>query len=272
MRNRTGPTRTSPGGARPWRERVAGAGLFLLLVLTGCGEGGGGEGPGEPLLVLAAASLNEAMPALLERFEARTGESVDLALGSTGSLAAQIENGAPADLFFAADEATVERLAASGSIRPGSVRRYAEGRLALVWRAGAVRPTSLRAVGEARYEVVAIANPEVAPYGAATREALRRVGVWEAVEGRVVQGESVAQAYQLVRTGNADVALVALSVVDTTPTELVPVDPALHAPIRQAAGVLERSVHPAAAELLAFVLSAEGQAILARHGFGAAGR
>src|SRR5690606_4802267 len=150
-----------------------------------------------------------------DRFESQAGARVDLALGSTGNLAAQIENGAPADLFFAADEATVERLVASGSIRPASVRTYVVGQLVLVWRDEVEPPVGPQALGESRYEVVAIANPEIAPYGAAAREALQQLGVWEAIEPRIVQGENIAQTYQFVQTGNADVALVARSVVDT---------------------------------------------------------
>jgi molybdenum ABC transporter molybdate-binding protein len=244
------------------------------LLSAGCADGGNEEGgvADEPLLVLAAASLSTALPVLIDRFERETGATIDLALGATGNLAAQIENGAPADLLFAADEVTVERLAAKGSIRPASVRPYAVGQLALVWRAGVEPPGGPQALGESRYEVVAIANPEIAPYGAAAREALQRLGVWHAVEPRLVQSENVAQAYQLVQTGNADVALVARSVVDTATAEFIPIDPRLHTPIRQAAGILQHSLHPAAEQFLDYVLSDAGQAVLAEHGFGRAPR
>src|SRR5690606_34685906 len=159
-------------------------------------------------------------------------------------------------------------------------------------------PVGPQALGESRYEVVAIANPEIAPYGAAAREALQQLGVWEAIEPRIVQGENIAQTYQFVQTGNADVALVARSVVDTAgrrvrevgvweaieprieqgentaqtyqfvqtgnadvalvarsvvdtaATEFIPIDSQLHTPIRQAAGILERSANPAAEQFL----------------------
>src|SRR5690606_17679857 len=118
-------------GAWIGASRAAIAALALSLFAAGC-AGGSEEADGAEggrLLVMAASSLNAAMPALVERFEARTGDSVVLVLGSTGNLAAQIENGAPADVFFAADEATVERLTASGSIRPGTARTYVVGEL-----------------------------------------------------------------------------------------------------------------------------------------------
>ena len=254
--------------------RTARVGLVAAILFAGCADVNNENGgvADEPLLVMAAASLSTAMPALIDRFESQTGASVDLALGATGNLAAQIENGAPADLFFAADEATVERLVASGSIRPSSVQTYVVGQLVLVWRDEVERPASLQQLAERRYEVIAIANPEIAPYGAAAREALQRSGVWEAIEPRIVQGENIAQTYQLVQTGNADAALVARSVVDTATTEFIPIDSQLHTPIRQAAGILERSTNLAAEQFLAYVLSDEGRTILEEHGFGRAPR
>lgn len=250
------------------------ASVLGIILWAACSEASnGGDGSAdERMLVMAAASLSGAMPVLIERFGRQTGGTIDLALGATGSLAAQIENGAPADLFFAADEVTMQRLAANGAICPSSVRTYAEGRLVLAWRAGLEAPTGPHALADPRYEVVAIANPGIAPYGAAAREVLERSGVWKAVESRIVLGENVAQTYQLVRTGNADVALLARSIVDTATTEFIPIDPQLHAPIRQAVGTTGRSRHPAAPQFLAFVLSDEGQAILAEHGFGPAPR
>jgi molybdate transport system substrate-binding protein len=148
------------------------------------------------------------------------------------------------------------------------VEAYARGRLVLVWRDGTRPPTSLEALGDARYQAVAIANPEHAPYGAAAREALGRLGIRHAVESRIVLGENVAQAYQFVETGNADVGLVALSVALADGAPHLPVPDSLHDPILQAAGVLERSTHPDARAFLDFVLGAEGQAMLAQHGLG----
>lgn len=243
---------------------------FALALLFARGMFGGGRAPSsdEPLLVMANASMREAMAALIGRFEADSGTPVTLVLGATGNLSTQVENGAPADLFFSADEATIERLLRKGLIRESTAQVYALGRLVLVWRAGVEPPSSLNSLVQERYRVVAIANPEHAPYGFAAREALRTAGVLEAIEPRVVQGESVTQAYQFVRTGNADVALVARSVVEGD-GKFLPIADSLHPPLRQAAGVLERSRHPAAADFLAFVAGAEGQSILGEYGFSA---
>lgn len=251
--------------------------LFAMATLTACsgdGEevGDATEEPSAPLLVMAAASLNTAMPELIAQFEANTGIPADLVLGATGNLAAQIENGAPADLFFSADAATVERLRNSGAIRPESVVNYANGELVLVWREGIEPPQSLADLADPRFEAVAIANPEHAPYGAAAREALQGLRIWDEMEPRVVMAENVSQSYQLVGTGNADAGLVSRSVLpNPSAIEFLPVDPALHTPIRQAAGVLVRSTHPGAQRFLDFVTSVTGQTVLQEAGFRAAG-
>lgn len=248
--------------------------LLAAAVAAGCaGDGRAGDSAEErPLLVMAAASLAEAMPEIIRVFEQQTGVPVDMASGATSTLAAQIEHGAPADLFFAADEATIDRLVMGGSIRDASVRRYATGRLALVWREGSATPAQLADLMAPAYQVVAIANPEIAPYGAAAREALGRSGVWDALQPRIVLGENVTQTYQLVRTGNADAALVSRSVLDTANADFVDVDPALHDPIHHSAGIVATSEHSAAQPFLDYVLSPGGQAILATYGFGAVPR
>lgn len=243
---------------------------LLLLLAAGCAGGDRPDEPGTPLLILAAASLNTTMPALIDAWQAEHPGEIDLVLGSTGNLAAQIENGAPADLFFAADVATVERLAGEGEIEPGSVRRYGSGELALIAREGGRLPDHLGELGDPEFEVIAIANPEHAPYGMAARQALERAGLWTVVEPRIVYGENVAQTYQLARTGNADVALVARSVLAEGEgwTEL---EAGLYDPIEQAAGRLAESTHPAAEPFLDFVLSPAGQDVLAATGFRPAG-
>lgn len=254
--------------SKRWRSRwLVGFGLALVQ-LAACGPEAGGRASSseQSLLVMANASMREAMGTLIQRFEADSGRRVTLVLGATGNLSTQIENGAPADLFFSADEATIARLQGKGLVRESTTRVYAQGQLALIWRADVEPPSSLHSLVEERYRVVAIANPEHAPYGFAAWEALRAAGVLGEIGPRIVQGESVAQAYQFVRTGNADVALVARSVLEKG-RKFLPVADSLHPPLRQAAGVLERSRHPAAADFLAFVAGSEGQAILGEYGF-----
>jgi molybdate transport system substrate-binding protein len=257
-------------------SRTAARRLVLFAaaaLLAACGErpaerGAAGD---PPLLVLAASDLQMAFEEIVPRFRAATGERVETVLGSTGNLAAQIRHGAPADLFFAANEAFLDNLVDAGRIVPESRRLYAVGRLALVTAPSRDPPAGVAALADPRYRVVAIANPEHAPYGTAAREALRSAGVWEAVRPRLVLGENVAQTYQFARTANADAAIVALSLVAGLPGGAVPhaVVPAdLHRPLRQAAGIVVGSRRPEAGRrFLDFVLSEEGRTILARHGF-----
>lgn len=236
---------------------------IAAVALAGCAA----DEPSEtPLLVLAAASLNQVMPELIDTYRAANGEEIELVLGSTGNLAAQIENGAPADLFFAADVETVDRLAGTGRLDPASVAVYGRGELAMLVADGSRLPASIEQLEDAAFQVIAIANPEHAPYGAAARQALEGAGIWEAVQERVVYGENVAQTYQLVRSGNADVAIVARSVL-MEDDAWAPVRPDLYMPIEQAAGITTEQPHPAASDFLRFVLSAEGQAILEAGGF-----
>jgi molybdate transport system substrate-binding protein len=248
-----------------------GTALAVLALAVGCRGDKGSSESGEPLMVMAAASLNRVMPELINRFEEKTGQQVTLVTGATGSLAAQLTNGAPADLFFSADEETVERLENEGLIRRGTVTPYAEGRLVLIWRDGAPPPASLVALSTGPYEVVAIANPEVAPYGVAALQALENSSVGESVEGVTVRANSVNDAYQFVRTGNADAGIVALSAIDPATEAHLMIDPSLYEPIRQAAGIVESSKNPSAARFLKFVTGEEGREILARYGFSAPG-
>lgn len=250
------------------KPRLARALLVLAWVLAACGDRTA-DAEKSAVLVLAAADLQGALGEIAAQFEEETGQTVRLVFGSTGNLTTQIENGAPADLFFAANESFMDRLAAAGLVEDGTRRIYALGRLALVARSGTVPPPDLGSLASPRFGTIAIANPEHAPYGTAAREALRRAGVWSRVQPRLVLGENVAQTYQFVRTGNADAGIVALALVEgSADAEHVLIPDSLHAPLRQAAGAIRGSPRaPAARRFLDFVTGSEGQAILRRYGF-----
>jgi molybdate transport system substrate-binding protein len=245
--------------------------LLLLLVGVGCQPGDAGREADAPLLVLGASDLLFAFEELVPLYEERTGERLDLVLGSTGNLTAQIRNGAPADLFFSANEAFLDDLIVAGRIDPESRRIYAVGRLAMVVPPEAILPEGPAHLIDERFGTIAIANPEHAPYGWAAREAFRSLGIWDAIEPRLVLGENVAHALQFVRTGNADGGIVALSLVMGTEGEAVPyrvVDDGLHARMLQVAGVVVDTPHrDRAIAFLEFVLSEEGQELLERYGF-----
>lgn len=268
--------RTALAGARdefPSRIRCTCAPLILLALahlLGACAAVDRGADAGqEPLLVAAAASLEPAFGELGGAFTAQTGQAVEFVFGSSGNLATQIENGAPFDVFASADEGFVERLAQRGMIVPDTRAVYAQGRLVLVVNvASGLDVDSIDELAESRVPRVAIANPELAPYGLAAQQALQARGVWESVEAKIVQGANVRQALQYVQTGDAPAGLVALSIADVPEVTFTPVDPALHEPLNQALAVVAGTdQEPAARAFTAFVLGPEGQSILAEHGF-----
>jgi molybdate transport system substrate-binding protein len=252
-----------------------GAGWLAVALLSAAAAGCGADGQQVrasaegPLLILAASDLQHALPEIAADYTGRTGREVTIAFGSTGNLAMQIEQGAPADLFLAANEAFIERLERRGLVRPETRNVYAIGRLALAWADDVPPPDDLGALGAEVYRMVAIANPEHAPYGQAAREALASVGLWEELRSRLVYGENVSQAYHFVATGNAEAGIVALPVVTGIPgARFVPVDADLHAPLRQGGAVLRDAEDPQGAhDFLRFLVGPDGQAILATYGF-----
>jgi molybdate transport system substrate-binding protein len=257
-------------------------GALLLpgaLLLSACGGEAGsggpphGEGPssegGGALLILAASDLVAALPEIARLFEVQTGTRAEFVLGSSGNLAAQIEHGAPADLYLSANRHFVDRLEDRGHLVPGARRDYAVGRLALVSAPGRPLPDDLAELAHPGYQVIALANPEHAPYGMAAREALESAGLWNELRPRLVYAENIAQATQFIRTGNADAGIVALGVIlgdRDWPHRLV--EAHRHGPLLQAAAVVRGSRREAAARaFLEFLVGPEGQAVLARYGF-----
>jgi molybdate transport system substrate-binding protein len=226
--------------------------------------------PADPTLtVFAAADLAFAFDEIVPRFERVAGAKVTLVLGSTGNLATQIEHGAPADVFFAADQAFVDRLIAQQVLIPESRALYAQGRLVLA-TAKRLGPklTDLRALLDPRIRHVAIANPEHAPYGRRAEEALRAVGIWEMLKPKLVYGENIRHTLQFVQSGAAEAGLVALAIANVPEVEWVLIDVSLHAPLNQATAVIRWSPRPELGRsFIQFVNGPEGRAIMKRYGF-----
>jgi molybdate transport system substrate-binding protein len=208
---------------------------------------------------------------LSDAFTAASGTRVALTSGVTGKLSAQITQGAPFDVFLSADATTPERLAAEGHALADRRFTYAFGRLALHARdpallAGGDLKAALEAPG---LRFLAIANPDLAPYGRAAMEVLEEFALVEALEGRLALGQNVGQAFALVDSGAADIGLVALSsVIDLPPETHIVVPEGMHAPIRQDAILLKRGDGNAgAAAFLEFLKSPQAAAIMQRHGY-----
>ena len=225
--------------------------------------------PAEEVLVFAAASLTDALRELGSAFEKTSGDRVVFAFGASNDLARQIVAGAPADVFFSADVGLVDRLVQRGLIIPETRAIYGQGRIVLATaRSAGARLTDLRQLGEPRVRHVSIANPVHAPYGRAAEQALRAVGLWDSVKPKLVYAENVRQALQYVQTGAVETGIVALAIASVPEVEWVTIDPALHAPLNQAAGVLRRSGRPElGTALVQFINGTEGRPIMKRFGF-----
>ncbi|MTW20666.1 molybdate ABC transporter substrate-binding protein [Allochromatium palmeri] len=208
----------------------------------------------ETVQVAVAANFTAPMKLIAESFKQDTGHTAEAAYGSTGKFYAQITNGAPFQVFLAADDNTPAKLEAEGMTQPGTRFTYATGTLVL-WSADpALIEDGAKVLGRNKFRKLAIANPKTAPYGASAVETMKALQVDQMLAPKLVQGENIAQTYQFVSTGNAELGFVALSQVfkDGRIAEgsawIVPAE--MHEPIRQDAVILKTGEGNAAASAL----------------------
>jgi len=229
----------------------------------------------EPLLIAGASDLRPAFTLLGEAFEEATGEQVVFNFGSSGQLAQQLIEGAPMDVYASANVSFVEQVLDAGVGDPSTQATYAYGRLTIwspddAWRDW----QSLDDVaGDDGVRIIAIANPEHAPYGLAARQALETAGVLDVVEPRLVFGENISDTQRLAASGNAAVAIIALSLAlaadETGDGRWTLLDDALHESLQQDLVVITQD--PARAELatrfIDYVNSEDGRRVMRRFGF-----
>jgi molybdate transport system substrate-binding protein len=264
MRRSLGPPRKgNPAGVMK-RLLLAGA---VLISLT-CQPRIPHQSQQPELTVAAAASMTDAFTDVGLLFTSKTGTRVVFSFGATADLARQIENGAPFDVFAAADVTHVVQLDREGLLTPGSRALYARGRLVMWLPPGSVlKVTRIEDITAKEFDRIAVAKPDVAPYGQATVESLRALGIWSEIEPKVVYAQNVSQTKQFAATGNAEVAFIPLALVKPGEGTYLQVDPSLHRPIDQAIGIVRTSPNQAAArQFVDFVLSAEGQEVLSKKG------
>jgi len=237
--------------------------LAFLITLTP------GQSSADEIRVAVASNFRDAMSALASQFERESSHQVTLIFGSSGKQFAQIRNGAPFDAFFSADSTRPELLEREGLAVPGSRFTYALGKLVL-WspKADYVDPDgNILAHGDFRH--LAIANPGLAPYGEAAREALEAMGLWNQLGNRLVRGENIGQAFQFVNSGNAEVGLVAWSQLKRSDAAiegsywLVPEH--YYNPIEQQAILLQDTVE--ARMFMSFIRDGESAKIIRAHGY-----
>jgi molybdate transport system substrate-binding protein len=228
----------------------------------------------EQITVAAAADLTFAFQEVAARFQKDTGNSVKLSFGSSGNFFSQIQNGAPYDLFFSADISYPQKLEAAGLVEPGSLYRYAEGKIVLWVPNDSPIDLSqgLKALLEPGVRKVAIANPEHAPYGRAAVAALQHEQIYDRIRDKLVLGENISQTAQFAMSGDADAGILALSLT------LAPamsgkgrsfeIAPSSYPPIEQACVILKSSQKkPAARQFLDYLRQPAIVALMHRYGF-----
>ena len=254
-------------------------GCAAALVAASCTDEATVQSGGRsPVSIAAAAGLRYALDDLISAFVEQTpgGAEVSVSYGSSGSLYAQLVNGAPFDLFLSSDVEYPHRLVEQGGAAPDGLFVYATGRLAIWAPSGSPAAVDVRefdALTNLAVTRVAVANPEHAPYGRAALEAMQWAGVFEVVAPKLVYGENVSQALQFVQSGAAEVGIVALSLAAAPPVVAsggrywrVPAE--AHGAIEQA-GVIMRTAtdRPLVARFREFMLGNEARALLGRYGF-----
>jgi len=224
------------------------------------------------VVVAVAANFTAPMQKIAVAFEQDTGHKAVLSFGSSGKFYAQIKNGAPFQILLSADNETPARLEKEGATVAGSRFTYAVGRLVLWSKQAGVVDDKGEVLRKGTFEHIALADPKLAPYGAAAVEALTQLGLRQSLQPKVVQGENIAQTYQFVLTGNAALGFVALSQVmaDGKVKEgsawVVPAN--LHKPIQQDAVTLSAGKdNPAATALMGYLKSDTAKTIIRSFGY-----
>jgi molybdate transport system substrate-binding protein len=223
--------------------------------------------------VAAASDLNFAINEIIQEFERNTGHKVNLTLGSSGNFFAQIQNGAPFDVFLSADLNYPKQLEKSGHAVAGSTHVYGIGRI-VVWvpARSALNPEKLgmQALSQPSLRKIAIANPEHAPYGRAAVAAMEHAGFYSQLKGKLVLGENISQAAQFVRSGAAEIGVIALSIAMSEPMRaagrywIIPAD--MHPKLEQGAVLLKRA-GAAAREFHNWLRSPNARAVFSKYGF-----
>ena len=217
----------------------------------------------------AASNFSEAIRAIVKRFEKHSTHKVTLSFGSTGKQYAQIKNGAPFHAFFAADEKRPRLLDEQGVTLPASRFTYATGKLLLWSPSKTLVDANGKVLKAGTFKHLAIANPKLAPYGKAAMEVLQATGLWTNLQGRIVRGENIGQAFQFIKTGNAELGFIARSQVQKPDSPIHgswwEIPQKLYTPIKQQAVLLKDT--PAAREFMQFVKRKETRQLIRRFGY-----
>ena len=245
--------------------------LFSLAIATACGAIAlalSFPANAATCNIAVAANFTEPAREIAQVFETKTGHKALLSFGATGQFYAQMTQAAPFEAFLSADESTPKRLVDGGLAVADSLFTYAVGKLVL-FSAQTGLVTGEQTLRDPKFTKIAIANPLTAPYGAAAVETMKSLGVYEALSNRIVQGNDIAQTFQFVDTGNAELGFVALSqVIMRQGGSRWIVSANLYRPIRQDAVLLRNGAENEAAKaFLAFLKGPEANTVIEKFGY-----
>lgn len=220
------------------------------------------------LTVSAASDLQFAFEEIGEEFTKQTGQKVAFNFGSTGQLSRQIENGAPVDVFAAANKKAILDLEKKGLVDSETITEYAEGKIVLAGKPGRFSPKSMEDLSNVNIKKIAIANPLHAPYGLAAQEALISAGLWDQIQEKIVITNSVREVLAHIQTGNVELGILAYSLVRDQNLSYIPIDIGLYKPIRQSMVILSNSKQKLEAKkFIDFLNSSNGVKILKKYGY-----
>ena len=264
------PVRKVRTGKNSRRVLVSFLSLAVLAFLFACrGTRAPEVASTSEITVAAASDLTPAFEEIGREFESSHKIKIVFVFGSTGLLTRQIENGAPFDLFAAANVVYIDQLEQKGLIVPGTKRVYARGRITLWTTADSkLKIEKIEDLAGADVHRIAIANPDHAPYGLAAREALQTARVWDVVQPKLVFADNIRQTLQFAETGNVEVAIVALSLSVQSKGRWVLIPEELHNPLDQGLGIMRGTQKEQAARAFSdFVNGAQGREIMKKYGF-----
>lgn len=223
----------------------------------------------DQITVVASSSFSRAFEELTKAYTTKNRAIVIMSYDATQNIAKQIENGAPFDVFVSADIEVIAKLRTENLIVRESEKIFARGSLVL-WLppSSKLKISKLEDLSNSDITRIAIANPEIAPYGRAAVDTLKKMNLWEKVKDKVIYGQNVTQVKQYAETGNVDVAFVALAIVKDSQGTIIEVDEGLHQPLDNSIAIIKDSESKEAAQkFIDFVLSDEGKAILKKYGY-----
>lgn len=243
--------------------------LFFSLMVVGCSNSKSETVEKVELNIAAASDLTHAFSEIGKLFEDETGTKVTFSFGSTGQFADQIENGAPFDVFAAADKFFIEQLDKKDLLISDTKTLYAIGRIGIATRADSV--LTIESIDDLlKQDVVkiAIANPDHAPYGLAAKQVLETAGVWGEIESKLVFGRNISDTLTYIETGNAEAAIIALSLAKENEVKFNIIDAEMHAPLEQMIAVIDRTKYQQQSkEFIEFIRGPIGKPVMESYGF-----